>query len=66
MSLIVRIAFGLIGLVLIVYVLILGVTGLFDWFNPGGGSGRLARISIGTIIGLAVTLTIIVYRRFWK
>jgi len=66
MSYLVRIVFGLIGLVLIIYVAILGLTALFDWVNPGGGAGRSGRIAVGTIIGLGATLAIIAFRRFWK
>jgi hypothetical protein len=60
----IRIIFGIIGLVLIVYVAILGMTALFDWINPGGGSGRTARLATGVIVGLGLTVGVIAYRRF--
>lgn len=60
----VQIVFGLIGLVLIVYVAILGLNAFFDWLNPGGGSGRMVRLSAGAIIGLAITVAVIAFRRF--
>lgn len=66
MPLLVRIIFGLIGLVLLTYVAILGINAFFDWAYPGGGSGRMARIVSGTIVGLAATLAVIVYRRFMR
>lgn len=62
----IRIVFGLIGLGLIIYIVILGVAAAFDWINPGGGSGRVARVAVGTFIGLGATLAIIAYRRFWR
>jgi hypothetical protein len=60
----VRIVFGIIGLVLIVYVAILGMTEAFNWFDPGGGSGRMARLATGVIIGLGLTVGVIAWRRF--
>jgi hypothetical protein len=60
----VQIVFGLIGLALIVYIAILGMTAFFDWINPGGGSGRVARLTTGAIVGLGVTVLVIAFRRF--
>lgn len=62
----VRILFGLIGLALIVYIAILGLSAAFEWIDPGGGSGRVARVTTGIIVGLGVTFAVIVYRRFMK
>ena len=61
---VVQIIFGVIGLVLIIYVAILGVNALFDWISPGGSTGRTARLTIGVVVGLCVTLVIIAFRRF--
>ena len=60
----VQIVFGLIGLALIVYIAILGMTAFFDWINPGGGSGRMVRLSAGAVVGLAITVAVIAFRRF--
>lgn len=61
-----QILFGLIGLVLIIYVALLGLDAFFDWLNPGGGTGRTARLTVGLVVGLGVTLAIIAFRRFRK
>lgn len=61
----VQILFGVIGLVLIVYVAVIGLAALFDWLDPGGdSSARTARLAVGVVIGLAVTVGIFAYRRF--
>jgi hypothetical protein len=59
----VQILFGLIGLALIVYVVLLGMAAFFDWLNPGGSSGRMARLTIGAIIGLGVAAAIVWVRK---
>jgi len=60
----VRIIFGTVGLILIVYVVILGMNAFFEWLNPGGGAGRMARLTTGVIVGLGITVGVIVWRRF--
>jgi hypothetical protein len=62
----VQIVFGLIGLVLVIYVALLGLNAFFEWLNPGGGSGRTARLMIGLVVGLGVTLAVVAFRRFRK
>jgi hypothetical protein len=61
---ILQILFSAIFLVALVYLAVVGLVAFFDWVNPGGGSGRVARITIGAIIGLGVAAGIVVYRRF--
>lgn len=61
-----QILFGLIGLVLILYIALLGLNAFFDWLNPGGGGGRTARLTIGLVVGLVATLVVIAFRRFRK
>lgn len=60
----VQIIFGIIGLGLILYVAILGLNAFFEWIDPAGSSGRMARITTGAVIGLVITLVIIALRRF--
>jgi hypothetical protein len=62
----VQILFGLIGLVLIMYVALLGLNAFFDWIDPGSSAGRTGRIGVGIVVGLGVTLAIIAFRRFRK
>jgi hypothetical protein len=62
----VQIVFGLIALVAIIYLALVGLQGVFDWINPGGSSGRTARLTIGIVIGLVATLVVIAFRRFRK
>ena len=59
-----RIVFALIFLVAVVYLAILGLNALFEWFDPGGGSGRMARLTTGVVIGLGLTIAVIAFRRF--
>jgi hypothetical protein len=59
-----QIVFGLIALVAIIYLALTGLNAFFDWINPGGSSGRTARLTIGLVIGLVVTLAVIAFRRF--
>jgi hypothetical protein len=59
----VQIIFGLIGLALIVYVVLLGVAAVFDWVNPGASSGRMARLTIGAIIGMIGAVAFVYFRR---
>lgn len=62
----VQIVFGLIALVAIIYLALAGLNAFFDWLNPGGSSGRTARLTIGLVVGLGVTLLVIAFRRFRK
>jgi hypothetical protein len=62
----VQIVFGLIALVAIIYLALVGLNAFFDWLNPGGSSGRTARLTIGLVVGLVITLAIIAFRRFRK
>ena len=62
----VQIIFGLIGLILILYVALLGVNAFFDWIDPGSSNGRMGRIGAGMVIGLGVTLAFIAFRRFFR
>ena len=62
----IQIVFGLIGLVLIIYVALLGLNAFFDWLNPGGGAGRSARLAVGLVVGLGVALAVIALRRLRK
>jgi hypothetical protein len=62
----IQIVFGLIGLVLIMYVALLGLNAFFDWINPGSSSGRMARLGTGMVIGLGLTIAFIAFRRFYK
>ena len=59
-----RIVFALIFLIAIMYLAITGLTAFFDWLNPGGGSGRTARITTGVVIGLGLVIAVIAFRRF--
>ena len=59
----IQILFGLIGVGLIIYVLLLGVAALFDWVNPGASSGRMARLSVGAVIGVVAAVAIVYFRR---
>jgi len=62
----IQIVFGLIALVAIIYLALAGLNALFDWINPGASSGRTARLTIGLVVGLFVTLAVIAFRRFRK
>lgn len=62
----IQIIFGLIGLVLILYVALLGVNAFFDWVDPGASNGRMGRIGTGMVIGLVVTLAYVAFRRFYR
>ena len=62
----IQIIFGLIGLVLIMYVALLGLNAFFDWVDPGSSSGRMARLGTGMVVGLGVTIAIIAFRRFFR
>jgi hypothetical protein len=61
-----QIVFGLIGLVAVIYLALVGLNAFFDWINPGGGSGRTARLATGLVVGLVITLAVIAFRRFRK
>jgi hypothetical protein len=61
-----RIVFALIFLIAICYLAILGLNAFFDWLNPGGDSGRIARITTGVVLGLGVTIAVIAFRRFFR
>jgi hypothetical protein len=61
-----QIVFGLIALVAIIYLALAGLNAFFDWVNPGGSSGRTARLATGLVVGLGVTLAVIAFRRFRK
>lgn len=62
----IQIVFSLIALVALIYLALVGLNALFDWINPGGGSGRTARLTIGLVIGLVATLVVLALRRFRK
>ncbi len=64
MGKLIQIVLSLVFLVAIVYLAILGLAAFFDWLNPGGSSGRVARLTTGAVIGLGVTLAVIAFRRF--
>ncbi len=59
-----RIIFALIFLVALMYFAVIGLSALFEWFNPSGGSGRVARITTGLVVGLGFTIAVIAFRRF--
>ena len=59
----VQILFGLIGLALIVYVVLLGMVAFFDWVDPGGSSGRIVRLATGAVIGLGVVAAVLWVRK---
>jgi hypothetical protein len=61
-----RIVFALLFLIAIVYLAITGLNALFEWLNPGGGSGRMARLTTGVVVGLGLTIAIIAFRRFFR
>jgi hypothetical protein len=60
----IQLALSIVFLMALLYLAITGLVALFDWINPGGGSGRVARITIGAVVGLAVAAGIVAYRRF--
>ena len=64
MGKLIQIVLSLVFLVAIIYLAILGLAAFFDWLNPGGSSGRVARLTTGAVIGLGVTLAVIAFRRF--
>jgi hypothetical protein len=59
----IQIVFGLIGVGLIVYVALLGMAAFFDWIDPGGSSGRMARLTTGAVIGLGVVAAVLWVRK---
>jgi hypothetical protein len=59
----VQILFALIGLALIVYVVLLGMAAVFDWIDPGGSNGRMARLTVGAVIGLGVVAAVLWVRK---
>ena len=63
---ILRIVFALIFLIAIIYLAIMGLNAFFEWINPGGGSGRVARLTTGVVIGLGLTIAVIAFRRFFR
>jgi hypothetical protein len=45
----------------------MGLDAFFAWFNPGGDDGgRTARITIGVVVGLGLTIVVIAFRRFFR
>ena len=34
--------------------------------NPGGGSGRMARLTTGVVVGLGLTIAVVAFRRFFR
>ena len=64
MGKLIQIVLSLVFLVAVIYLAILGLAAFFDWLNPGGSSGRVARLTTGAVIGLGVTLAVIAFRRF--
>ena len=61
-----RIIFALIFLIAIIYLAIMGLNAFFEWLEPGGDSGRIARLTIGVVLGLGVTIAVIAFRRFFR
>jgi hypothetical protein len=66
MASIFRIIFALIFLIAIIYLAIMGLNAFFDWLEPGGDAGRIARLTIGVVLGLGVTIAVIAFRRFFR
>ena len=66
MANLIRIAFALIFLIAICYLAIMGLNALFDWLSPGGGQGRMARLTTGVVLGLGLTIAVIAFRRFFR
>jgi hypothetical protein len=66
MANILRIIFALIFLIAICYLAIMGLNALFEWINPGGGSGRIGRLTTGVVVGLGLSIAIIAFRRFFR
>ena len=64
MGKILQLVFATLFLIAIIYLAIQGLALFFDWLNPGGGSGRIARLTTGVIVGLGVAIGIVVWRRF--
>lgn len=59
----IQILFGLIGVGLITYVALLGMAAFFDWIDPGGSNGRMARLTTGAVIGLGVVAAVLWVRK---
>jgi len=60
---VVQILFGVIGLVLIVYFVVLGLAAFLDWYDPSSSTGgRVPRLMIGALIGVGLTLGFVFFR----